>query len=181
MYNDLRVKAMAEDYMKHNLHKYAGQLPVWIAVEFFDFGAVARLFKLMRADDQNVVSRDLGIKNGRQLVSILGQLNYVRNLCAHHSRLWNRTLTLRVGRYPAAAMPPHLAHVAGIEQRDKVYVPLAYTAHLAHGLDRASNWPSRLRTALRKFPDLPDITPESHMGFPTGWADESLWKSHERG
>jgi abortive infection bacteriophage resistance protein len=179
-YEELRSNAINEDYMQHNLHKYEGNVPVWIAVEFLDFGAAVRLLRLMHAEDQNAISRSMGIKVGKQLANVLQQLNYVRNLCAHHARLWNRTLTYKIKNYPMAAMPDLLGHLADVEQREKVYIPLAYSAQLAHELDPVGNWPSRLRTIVRKFPDIPAMSPETHMGFPAGWADLSLWKSHER-
>lgn len=178
-YEDLLRNAHAEDFVRHNVAKYNGQLPIWIAVEFLDFGAIVRLFKLLRADDQNTIARGLGIKNGNLLARLLLPLNYVRNSAAHHSRLWNRTLTLKAPNFPAAVVPDRLAHAAGVKQRDKIYIPLAFTAHLANEIDPKCNWPRRMRTVLRKFPDIPGLSPETDMGFPQGWQDLPLWKSHE--
>lgn len=104
-YEELRRYALAEDFVRHNAAKYDGQLPIWIAVEFLDFGAIVRLFKLLRADDQNTIARGLGIRNGKLLACLLLPLNYVRNSAAHHSRLWNRTLTLKAPNFPAAVYP----------------------------------------------------------------------------
>jgi len=106
-------------------------------------------------------------------------LNYVRNSAAHHSRLWNRTLTLKAPTFPVAVVPEKLVHAAGVTQRDKLYVPLAFTAHLANEIDAKTNWPSRLRTVVRKFPAIPGLSPETDMGFPADWQDLALWKSHE--
>jgi abortive infection bacteriophage resistance protein len=179
-YEALRSNAVSEDFVRHNNVKYGGQLPVWIAVEFLDFGAIARLFKLLKPDDQNAIARDLGIRNGHLLARILPPLNYVRNSAAHHSRLWNRTLTLKMPTFPEAVVPAALAHVAKMPSRDKVYVALALTAHLADALDPRANWPSRLRTVVKKFPTLPGVSVETDMGFPNAWQDMALWKSAER-
>jgi abortive infection bacteriophage resistance protein len=179
-YEKLRSNALSEDFVRHNVHKYGGQLPVWIAIEFLDFGAIARLFKLLKADDQNAIARDLGIRNGNLLARILPVLNYVRNSAAHHARLWNRTLTLKVPKFPEAVVPATLAHVATLRSRDKIYTPLAVAAHMTDALDPRSNWPSRLRTVVKKFPQLPGVAMEADMGFPAGWQEMTLWKSFER-
>lgn len=178
-FEEKRNGARREDYIKHNDEKYGGQLPIWIAVEFLDFGAVARLFGLMLPADQNEIARDLGLKGGKQLASALEQLNYIRNLCAHHARLWNRRLTIKSKRYPAAALPEVLQHTGDVDN-DRIYGPLAMTAHLVQQLDSQTNWPSRLMTRVRKFPEIPGITPQMQMGFPDGWDSEPLWRSHER-
>jgi abortive infection bacteriophage resistance protein len=177
-YEELRKNAMAEDFMRHNTFKYGGELPIWIAVEFLDFGAIARLFNLLRREDQNEIARGLEIRNGKLLARILVNLNYIRNAAAHHSRLWNRTLTYQPPKIPPAVVPSTLAHLADLSVRDKTYIPLAITAHLTDQLDPATNWPSRVRTLVRKFPNLAGVSPVGDMGFPEGWESLALWKHY---
>lgn len=127
-YDDLRRNALAEDFVRHNVAKYGGQLPIWVAVEFLDFGAIVRLFKLLRPEDQNAIARGLGIRNGNLLARLLLPLNYVRNSAAHHSRLWNRTLTLKAPNFPAAVVPDKLAHAAEVKQRQALHPAGVYRA-----------------------------------------------------
>lgn len=104
-------------------------------------------------------------------------MNYLRNLCAHHSRLWNRTLRHSTRRFNASQVGADLAHVAACEPRDKLYVLLAILGYLVRHLDPKANWPLRLRTHVRKFPDLPSLTVQQDMGFPHGWDDLPLWRN----
>ena len=177
-YEELRKNARAEDFMRHNTYKYGGELPIWIAVEFLDFGAITRLFNLLRREDQNEIARDLEIRNGKLLARILVNLNYIRNTAAHHSRLWNRTLTYKPPKILSAVVPSTLAHLEALAVRDKVYIPLAITAHLTGQLDSRTNWPSRLRTVVRKFPAIASVSPVDDTGFPNGWEGLELWKQY---
>lgn len=129
-YAKLKSGAQTEDFVRHNILKYGDRLPIWIAIEFLDFGAIVRLFGLLDRADQNSISRALDVRDGRLLHKWFLVLNYLRNTAAHHSRLWNRTLTYKAGRFPTNLVPSRLAHVADIGYREKVYVPLALTAHL---------------------------------------------------
>lgn len=178
-YAALQTKARSEDFVRHNLYKYGEPLPVWIAVEFLDMGALVRLYGLLDKRDQNRIAKEVGVSGGPLLAAWLEQINYVRNISAHHSRLWNRTLTYKTRRFNSAQVDPTLQHAAQSEPRDKAYLILAILAYLVRRLDPKANWPLTLRTHLRKFPDLPGLNVHDDMGFPEGWEDLPLWTLKE--
>jgi abortive infection bacteriophage resistance protein len=177
LYDGLVHDARHEDYVAHIIHKHgdADQLPIWIAIETLNWGATARLFGLMLRSDQNTVSRALGVRDGKTMASWLRNLNYVRNVCAHHSRLWNRTPTIKLAKFVEGQVEERVRHAATLD-RDKIYPSLAIGAYLADRIDRESDWPTRMCTTLRKFPSIPGITMVQDMGFPQGWHELSLWK-----
>lgn len=175
-YEALARPAQNEDYVKHNLAKYGEPLPVWIAVEFLDLGALVRLYRLLERSDQNAISDELGVTQGRLLGDWLRDLNYLRNVCAHHSRLWNRTLTMKPRKFSPKQVHDPLRHAAQTERRDKVYILLAELAYLVRHIDPTSRWPeSGLRTVVKKFPSDGLLSPEADMGFPNGWEGLDLW------
>lgn len=174
-YEALEYEARNEDYVVHHKRKYDGHMPIWIAVEFFDFGALSRLFALLNKHDQNAIAKDVGVRGGPLLAAWLRDVNYVRNLCAHHSRFWNRQPTYKPGKFNPAQVGSALVHAAQMEPRHKIYVHLAVLGYLVRGLDPRQNWPLTLRTLIKKFPSVPDISPERDMGFPRGWSDLPLW------
>lgn len=47
-YEHLRAEARQEVYVRHHILNYNGQIPLWAAVQFLDFGCLLRLFNLMR-------------------------------------------------------------------------------------------------------------------------------------
>jgi abortive infection bacteriophage resistance protein len=175
-YTALQNAARNEDFVVHHREKYGEPLPVWVALEFLDFGALSRLYGLLDRRDQNRIASELGVKGGRLLAKWLKCLNYVRNTAAHHSRLWNRALTLKIGEFHPDQVGGPLRHAAALPSREKIYVPLAVTAYLAKGVYPSTRWPVNMRDVLRKFPDLQGLSPEQDMGFPEGWETLELWK-----
>ena len=80
----------------HNVEKY-GNLPVWAAVEIMSMGTISQLYGNLdpsKSDVAKLVARDFGVKPF-MLRSWLRHLTYVRNICGHHSRLYNRVMTTR--------------------------------------------------------------------------------------
>lgn len=180
-YAKLQADAKYEDFVRHHLSKYGDPLPVCIAVEFLDFGALTRLYGLLDRKDQNEIAGELGLAGGTLLGSWLKSLNYVRNVAAHHNRLWNRTLTYQMRCFALPQVAERLHHIRRAHPRDKVYVPLAVTAYLVGHVESGSRWPVILRDEVTAFPDVPYLSPENDMGFPVGWAAEALWtQSHSR-
>jgi len=175
-YEKLEHDARNEDYVRHHLVKYGKPLPIWVAIEFLDFGAVTRLYELLERNDQNRVAAQLGVKGGRALVPWLKALNYLRNTAAHHGRLWNRTTTLKIGKFSPAQVGDTLRHAAVLEPPDKIYRALAVTAYLVQHVDPKSRWNVHVRDDLSKFPDVPRLSCERDMGFPAGWKSLDLWK-----
>ncbi len=86
------LKRSKEDFVKHYEQVHGADLPIWVAIEVWDFGALSQLFAMMRVPDQTVIAQKYGVANFNVFRSWLRSLNYLRNLCAHHSRLWNRNV-----------------------------------------------------------------------------------------
>ena len=175
-YVELQDNASREDYVKHHLAKYGEPFPIWIAVEFLDFGAVARLLELMDRQDQNEVARALGVKGGTLAAAWIKALNNTRNLAAHHKRVWNRTLTYQLRQPRPEQLNGDLRDALDGARYDKMYAPLAVMASLIRHIDPGNRWPVHLKEHVQKFPDVPHLTPENDMGFPEGWKTRALWR-----
>ncbi|WP_054010623.1 Abi family protein [Arthrobacter sp. ERGS1:01] len=175
-YDSLKRQANSEDFVRHYTLKYDGVLPIWVAVEVLDFGGVIRLYSLLNKADQNEVASYLGVKNAQSLRTWLLSLGVVRNTSAHHSRLWNRSLTYNIGSFNPSIVEPELRHLRATLPNNKIYAPLAIMAYIITRIDPTTNWPRALKTKVsQKFPGLEAITPENAMGFPSGWRDLDLW------
>ena len=69
-------------------------LPLWTAAETMTFGQMLTMFRHCGKHIQRDIGAGLQI-SGNVLRSWLLTLNYIRNLCAHHARLWNRELAIK--------------------------------------------------------------------------------------
>lgn len=170
--------AKSEDFVRHFDRKYEGQLPVWVATEIMDFGMLVQLFGFLRGEDKNSIGTALGVPAGTVLARWFGSVNYVRNLCAHHSRLWNRRLTYTVARQPGGLVP-ELEHLRAQNEtsRKKVYAVASVISHITRSIEPSTKWPTRFGQAISTFPENPFVSPTTDMGFPINWPSMQVWRS----
>lgn len=148
------ISRSKEDFIRHNREKYGLPLAIWVACEVWDFGCMSKLFDGMREPDQDQIAQRYGISNGRVFASWLRSLNYLRNVCAHHSRLWNRNITEQP-RLPSANEIPALAAFHGNPHRlARPFLLLCIVQLLMKRINPGSTWGSRLRDLLQAFPPL---------------------------
>ncbi len=90
------INRSRETFVGHFKSKYpkSPNLPIWMLTEVMSLGSLSFLVNYLSYKDQKNISKKMGIKKGIA-VSWLHHLTYVRNLCAHHSRLWNRIFAIR--------------------------------------------------------------------------------------
>ncbi len=93
------INRSREGFITHNKTKYGLPIAIWTACEVWDFGTLSKLYQGMLPDMQKAIANKYGISKPLVFESWLRCLNYLRNLCAHHCRLWNRSLN-----HPAKAM-----------------------------------------------------------------------------
>lgn len=87
-YQSMLQRARNEPFVQHHLQQY-GALPIWAAIEVWDFGLLSRLFAGMKHADQQTIATMYGAPDGHAFAQWLRSLNFIRNVSAHHSRLWN--------------------------------------------------------------------------------------------
>lgn len=161
-----------EDFIRHNREKYGLPLAIWVACEVWDFGTLSKLFDGMREEDQDQISAKYGVANGRVFATWLRSLNYMRNVCAHHSRLWNRNIVDQprlpeVGEVPELEVFRHDAH-----RQARVFMLLCLTQFLMRRINPSSTWGRRMMALLEGFPNLSTVGLSlDGMGVDAGWRE----------
>lgn len=173
-YNGL-LQRSKEDFVKHYRAQHGPDLPLWVAVEVWDFGAVSQLLAMMKVADQQRIAAKYGVSDWKVFQSWVRSLSYLRNLAAHHSRLWNRNVTVQ----PSLPSQGELAWCDGfIGKKDLIAKPfllLAITRHMVKVICPRTEWHVRLMQHLGQFPSQHSSRKLSiaDMGAPAGW--ESWW------
>ena len=77
--------------LRHYRSRYSGpEYPSsWMVIEVLSFGTCSKLFAHLKKRQIALVSDKLGLEP-KLLVSWMQGLVVMRNICAHHGRLWNR-------------------------------------------------------------------------------------------
>ena len=165
------IKRSRETFMVHNKAKYGLPVAIWIASEVWDFGCMSMLFAGLRTDDQDAIAQTYGVADGQVFASWLRSLNYLRNVCAHHGRLWNRNV-VETPKLPAIGAIPALdGLISNSASHTRSFLLLCICQHLMQAINPSSTWGGRLRDHLKTgFPDLGHVGITLHgMGIDEGW------------
>lgn len=169
------IERSKEDFVQHFKDKYNTGLPIWIAIELWEFGMLSKFLNGMQVSDQDAIMQIYKVPRRELLLSWIRGINYVRNLCAHHCRLWNRSMVDQP-KPPRPGECEALNHLAQDSfSQGRLYSVAAPIQFLLKAIDPASKWKEHLKSHFATFPSAPGIA-QRDTGFPDGWENMSLWK-----
>lgn len=147
-------------------------LPIWAVMEIMSFGALSKMYGGMLKVDQKAISSRYGLQPGT-LGSWFHHLVYMRNLCAHHSRIWDRLLAIKPDLPPGPMwQPPALPNNSRLFASFLVQAKLLM--HCRAKKDLARDWKERVEALLdSRMPAVPDAG--AKMGLPTNWKRHPQW------
>ena len=162
-----------EVFIRHLREKYDEPLPpIWATVEVMTFGQLSNWYaNLTSGADRNAIANVYGMDE-INLVSFLHHLSTVRNICAHHSRLWNREFTFTF-KLPKKR-PSQLLEILNFSPATikRIYNTLVMLDYLMVTISPDTHWKQRLLTLLNEHPVANPLA----MGFPRNWKDLPTWK-----
>lgn len=174
--HDQLIKRSKEDFVEHYKAKYGLPLPIWVAIELWDFGLLSVFYKGMTVKDKAVIANKYNIQDWQIMESWLRSLNYVRNVAAHHSRLWNRNLIDQPKLPKLGAIPSFDSLIGKTQITSRVYVVLCILAHYMKIICPRSSWQMRVVELIQSFPNSNHVSIQD-MGFPTKWEQQIFWKN----
>ena len=172
-----------EPFIDHYRRKYTEPSlpPIWMVLEILTFKEVSVLFSHLRLkDDKQALSQFWGVPDVL-LRSWFRALSDLRNVCAHHSRVWNREFGSRPkqSRKPLPHWPDMSAVVIAsaqgqqsIEPSNRLYGLLVVTEFLLKRVNPSSDWHGRLFALIQKHSKVS----KAHMGMPEDWHKEPFWR-----
>lgn len=165
-----KVKSSKEEFVAHHKDNYDGLLPVWVAVELLDFGALRKLYELSPGSVRVNISERVRLSDA-QLNTWLYALNTLRNLAAHHARMFNR-------RYSKPKLPRYMQDVFAKsvgKKTDRCFAQLTLIQYLLNELEIDAN--NLLPELLNTYPSNVKAVPLGHIGAPANWHELQLWRS----
>lgn len=155
-----------EDFIDNFGKKYTQNLPpCWMTLEVTSFGVLSSLYGNLQKDKRGM-SNYFGLDD-KTFSSWLHSLLYVRNICAHHSRLWNKKLRIS----PIIPKSPRKTFLTIPANNDKVYYILSMVLYLLNTINPNHSFRMRLKELFEKYPSV-DL---AALGFPEKWQEERLW------
>lgn len=167
--SDLVNRSKRKTFVAHHLNKY-GRLPVWVAIEIFDFGTLSKLYAGMKQQDKLSIEKQFGLNDGRHFETWLRGFNFIRNTSAHHSRLWNCNIL------ELASVPMDKIQLRQLKNA-RPFFYFCLMQSVLSVISPSSNWKERFIDLLDSFPQ-----PENNaisiadMGVVSGWKEWNIWK-----
>lgn len=157
-----------ETFVSHFHGKYTNEahLPVWMATELLSFGTVSMLYKSLKPAIKSQIAAEYGVSD-RHLASWLHTLSYIRNVCAHHKRLWNRELAIKPQLPTRSLAWPHQ-----VQSNERLYCILVVLQHMLKVISPHCHWRDRLFALFDEHPSVP-LAP---MQVPDDWRGRAVWR-----
>lgn len=169
-YDGLVKRSLRQELVKHNLSKY-GYLPIWVAVEILDFGSMSRLYSGLKHEDAEEMAKKYQCASKKEFETWLRSFNYIRNLVAHHTRLWNANI---VDRATIPRVDSYWRELAS--NNKKPYVYFCLMQHMLKVISPNSTWGLRLQELISDFPEVPEKTiTVADFGYKE-FSDWQLWQ-----
>jgi abortive infection bacteriophage resistance protein len=152
-------------FIKHYYETYNApdMPPCWMVFEVISFGSISHCFKFLRQTECKEICEKFGLSH-QILSSWLHSISYVRNLCAHHARVWNRILTIK-------PIIPNALRLEFDHKNDRIYAVLLALQLMLRKIWSNNHWAEALRDLIEGHPNVP----LSSMGFPKDWQSRKPW------
>jgi abortive infection bacteriophage resistance protein len=176
---DRELNQSKEVFIKEHYKKYSTDTrrpPAWKTLEVASFGNISKLYgnllNSMKAKD--VIAAEMGTVNHTYLPSWLQSITQIRNICAHHGRLWNKNLP---GRPKLLPKPPYywLSNVPPASEHFMLYIHLCCIKYLLDRVNPDNLFSEKLKALMTQYPN---IDPKA-LGMKSDWQNEPLWKIYD--
>ncbi len=153
--------------------------PSWVMTEIISFGQLSKLFANIKDNQERKIIAQKFNTTAILLESWMQSITYIRNVCAHHSRLWNRELS-NSPRVPRTRHQVNGAWIkmpialddTNINPLRRSYILLVIIEKLLRTVNPGSTWHKRLYRLLFDHPNISI----SHMGMPKSWHEDPFWR-----
>ena len=166
-----------ERYFTKRSYKYRRTPPFWIISEIFTLEQLLSVCKSLNEKHQKLsvsagkskleaAAKPFGIDSYSSLMTNLSCILELRNLCAHHSRLWNRNL-----KNPAGLKSKHSIKVS---HPNRLYSHLLMIRLAC----KSQGIPDGIKPFMvSMFATVPIFSRDMmNMGFPADWQNDTVWQ-----
>ena len=90
------IDRSVETFIEHYKHNYTNpaEPPCWMSLEVTSYGLLSLMFSNLKlGKEKKLVIKHYGLNDVRVLENWMHSFSNIRNICAHHGRLWNRRFT----------------------------------------------------------------------------------------
>ncbi|WP_267963807.1 Abi family protein [Testudinibacter sp. TR-2022] len=173
----LKDKVQKENFLRHYLSQYDQPKlpPSWMMIEMLTWGDLSHLYTGVKSTLlRKKIAGNLGL-HAQVFESWIKTLNDVRNVCAHHNRLWNkefgRSIKIPTSKSIIWLQQAVILANPAIHAEKRIYMVLVALQTLLYKISPNSQWAQRLKQLMAKYPKIA----KSNMGMPEEWHNDDFW------
>ena len=165
-----------ERFVEHYREEYDGfpDLPIWVVTELLSFGDVSRLYKGLLRKDQTKIAGKYA-RQPHELISWMHHLVYMRNVCAHFARVWDRVHAVTPIRPHAIVWNSHV-----IPDSSRLFMTMLVLAAMLNQIPllgpKVATWRQQIEHYIEnKRPRLSHAN--ELMGLTDDWNNHPVWQA----
>jgi len=160
-----------ETFIDHYKNKYTNptEPPSWMSLEVSSMGLLSKNFQILKKSPEKLaVTSHFGLRDVSIIENWILCFSTLRNICAHHGRVWNRRLIqIKLPTHPTDTFLKNKSIYT-----NKLYATLSCIEFVLKQISPRSTLSERLKELMKTCP----LAQAKEMGFPKNWLDEELWK-----
>ena len=154
---------IANYYSKYNEPELP---PFWMVVETFTIGSLNKLFQNINPKDKKEIIEYLGFTTDAKFIRFsnwLYALSVIRNICAHHSRLFNRIFRISPSRHDK------IKEFKDADNKRFYYIAMIINYYLVT-MSQDNSYEKDLQILFNRYKSVD----KTKMGFPKEWRTFSI-------
>lgn len=172
-HNDNYTQSMFHNGKNHKLP------PSWELFHLMTFKQLSVFVANLKHHNSKMIADKFNLRMAKVFISWIHSISDLRNICAHHSRVWNRLfgtipMVPQLDASSIVKIPDEInveENLIKIKPHRKLYFQVVILWFFLKQINPGSTWVSRLSNLIDEYK-----IPAKHMGFPDDWLDDKFWK-----
>lgn len=164
-----------EIFIVDHKNRYPGQdADAWKILEVASMGTLSKLYKCLhhQLPEKAQIAKEMGLNLNTELSSWLEAITYVRNIIAHHSRLWSRNMVKLPIDNIKNPKGNWLSFPLLSAQKKKPFLIISTMVYLCNEVTPNHKIKIQLLDLIKNHPNIPIYK----MGFLNNWQKQDIWK-----
>jgi len=164
-----------EIFIKIHKRKHQNLDPeAWKILEIVSMGTLSKFYKNLKHQlpEKARIANELGLNLHSELSSWLESVNYIRNIIAHHSRLWSRNMVKTPIDHINNPTSPWFDLELTEVQKKKPFLIISAMVYLCNNVIPENGIKQNILELISNNPNIPIYK----LGFLNNWENQPLWK-----
>ena len=169
------INRTQEVFIQEHRSRYPNQpVDAWKALEVASMGTLSKLYRSLKnhLPEKAIIANEMGLNSPPVFSGWLEAVVYIRNIIAHHSRLWGSNMI----KIPAVSLnnPAGQWFVNPLlpAQIKKPFLIISCMVYLCNQISPGHNINARILDLFKAYPSVPIYK----IGFLNHWQNEPLWQ-----